>query len=528
MLPPPPRQYITKPEDFINYWRSITDPEHLSRIILYVYRMWPVIDLRKFDEPGGKKSITNIDKIVGACPFTPDNWQTEVLRLWGTGDYTWMFNENNINRCRVVNINTPRDLVNWPPILDTRYLSVNDPQNTDYVRWLRGTGRLPSDGEQRREEEDMAENRAVEALTDTISNLTERLVDERARTQAPAPAIQLPPSAEAKAVAVGMDMIKGAQEASIEMMKKGMELINERAASGNDPLAAVEKIVTLAKTLNGNDSKDSGMTDMLREMLRQSQQREERLLAKLDALSAAPAQPPQQPKTLIEQLTEMKAVRELLGDAAGVNIGGGNSEDDDDRPRRRNGSIWMTLLENIPDILKHGVAITHNAAQMMRANAANRPPQPPQYPGGVAPAQPMQQPPSQPVAELPLMTAPADPAADTPAEPDPMTAALAQYHPLLEAVRVPLVKHIEQNLDGGAFAEWFVMSMENGQMIYDQVREAGPEQLLQLFESYPPLWQSLRLAPRKKLTRFLNEFIDYGADDDAAEDEDETATAAAV
>ncbi len=534
-LPPPPKQWFTKPEEFFTYWNSIKDPESLSRITVHVYRQWPVVDLRKLDVPGEKKSITSIDKIEGVpCPFDPNNWQQDILRHWGSGDYKMLFNEGSVNRATCINANA-RDMVNFPPILDYRYLCEGDPMNREFVRWARSTGRLQSEGEQREEDNMTATNESTRILAETVDRLVDKVTEQQQQApQAPAP---IPVSENSRAAIASIDMMKGTMEAMVGMIKANQ--------STSNPIEDAKSLIDIAKALAPASTPaptDNATLRMMEQMMaasdkraEEAQRRAEKLEERLNTLLMAQHAPIQTvaPKSLIDQLTELKGVRESLDGLFG---GGGSSggSDEDTGSGRGKKSTLETIANILPGLFEAGVKISGNAVQLMRAGQQ----QPRAVPGQPQPQYQQPQPVGQQYANLPPGMQPRPdnnqqappPPIQMPSQPmqqtEPQTvdgvveteSIYAQYHPFLAQIEPAFINHFENKLGGDRFAEWLVSSRRDGKLIYGQIVDAGTENLVGLLKSYPPIWSVAALIPNRFAT-FIDEFMAYGEDE--PEDEDE-------
>lgn len=524
ILPTPPKQWFTKPEEFFTYWRSIKDPDLAGRIKVYVYRDWPVCDFRKFDVPGGKKSSINVDTIEGPCPdlIEPSHWKDGILKMWGSGDYRMMFNELATNRAQCVNI-TARDNVNFPPILDLRYLCENDPANKDFVRWARSTGRLQNEMEQR-EDEDMAANaESTLALTDTIKDLTRELIDNNSRPQPQAPP---PPMSEnSRAAVTGMEMLKDTMTTALGMVKN---LANERTAvAASNPLDDATRLIEIAKSLAPQPAPlDNSMQMMLQSLLDQANKRTDRLEAIIEGLRAGPQAQVQAtaPKSLLDQIAELKGIKETIGD-----LFGGGSEN-----RTRNGtgdddegsgklSTFDSIIKILPKVMEAGVVISGNAAQMMRSAAPTTPrPQAVTYTqtpqGGYTP-NPGLPPGMQPKPDAQAIQQPMQVAVDnTTSTPAPLDPTLTPYFAFLDQIKPAFLHHLKEQLGGDMFADWLVNSREDGKLIYAQITDAGMDNLIELLRQYPPIWDVASMIPQR-FSKFMDDFMDYGKDDPDDEQE---------
>ncbi len=512
-LPAPPKAYFTKPLEFFTYWASITDPALCDRINVYVYRQYPVCDLRMYDKPGGRKSPTNIAKIEGKCPFEPEDWKYGVLREWGSGTYKMMFNEGPVNRCQCVEI-AVRDS-EYPAVLDYKYLCVDDPTNTDFVRWARSTGRLKSDGEQREDEDMAATNESTRILSETVERLVDKVTEQQ---QQPVPMpVPVPVSENSRAAIASIDMMKGTMETMMGMIKANQPT--------NNPIEDATKLIDIAKALApapAATSEDNATLRMMERMMEESNKRAEEAQRRADKMEErfntlmlaqhAPVQPPA-PKSLIEQITELKGVRESLGDL----FGGGESRttDSDDNPKSK--STFDRIVEILPKVMDAGAVISQNAARMFAANQQpQRPPQPVTYvqqpQGGYTPN------PGLPPGMQPKPETQAAPVIHQPDQQQPqpqqqtIDPALAPYFAFLDQIKPAFLHHLKEQLGGDVFAEWLVNSREDGKLIYAQITDGGIENIIGLLKQYPPIWDVASMIPQR-FAKFMDDFMDYGKDE---------------
>jgi len=523
ILPAPPKQWFNKPYEFFDYWKSIKEPDQQSRISVYVYRDWPVCDFRKFDVPGGKKSPVNIDKLEGACPIDPEHWKDSIARLWGSGDYRMMFNELATNRAQCVNISV-RDMVNFPPILDLRYLCEDDPQNRDFVRWARSTGRLPSEGEQREDEEMAANAESTKILADTIERMSDKLMEVQ-QAAPPPPPPPAPISEDSRAAMTGMKMLESTMHTALEMIR------NERTAIP-DPIESIGKVTELIEKLSPKPApQDSSMKEFMAQMLAAAERREqeairraERLEERMLAMQNQQHAPASAPKSFAEQLAEFKGMKEVFGDLFGMGAAGGSDADDSPRGGGKRSTMEI-IVDALPKLFEHGAVIATRATQMMQISKQGQPTQAPgatirqapqpatvvpdpyaHLPPGMRPnANP--NPPAQPPATMQpnVIEMPTQP--EAPVDGTDPTANM--YLQFLQDITPALVNHIQNRLPGDAFAEWLVNSRPDGKMVYAQIVDAGTETLIGLLKQYPPIWNVAQTVP-KFFAKFIDEFMEYG------------------
>lgn len=515
-LPAPPKRDTFNADEFFTYLRSIPE-DKLNRIMLSWYRYLPACDIT---EDGTKDKC--IRKIPGEShPFKDEDWQKQVLHLFGCGNYGCFLNESptgvepgtkTIMICR--KIETIWDPDSFPPVLDPKTLLETFPANQAYVQWLRTKGvQLPSEVDRDKEEMEMQ-------ISDTISKLTDTVIAQANRINTPVPQVQQQP---------GM-----AEKLSFEMASSAIDMFKEKAkvdlqsnAQQSNGLDLVDKVLSAAKemssagTRNGNGADDTMklfMADVLesrREAAKRAEAAEERnsrLMEKMFTAQANPAPVKGVADSLKETLELMTMIKDIAGNGKGDS--GGESESES-KP-----SSWPAMLiQNAPQLLQTGVQIwgqfNQSLAMMSRMKELDAFAKTGQLPPGVQPpqVQPPQVPPQQPTADANGMNsnganpAPAGPVL-TPEQIEQQRQEqimYAQYHPLINMIGQPLITHLnDPEKDGYDFAEWFIAGQ--GRLMYDQVKGVGLEKLMGAIRSFAPLWQQIG-GIEVKVKQFVEEFL---------------------
>ncbi len=493
-LPDLPKNPNVSGSFIFKYWKGLSE-EDQGRLTLYVYRGWPIIDRKKV---GGPDAATNIGK--HHSPISEDDFQ----RIYGSGDYKLLLNEQYLYKKPVLQDGQYRFRSDdYPPILNLEELDMADPANGSYIERLKLKGvKLPGEDE----DDSMAlaqqqqNNQAVEALTGTVDKLVNRLTDRDSRPQIVA--TPLPESTRNVAEKHVVEMMNDGFKTALGAVKEGIG--SQQKAS--DPMEIVNAVVNIAKEMA--PKQDGSQAVLMKEILEtnrqlaaentnQNNRRIETLEAELRAsrrqAEAAPVIPPAPPKTLIEQLRELKDLKSTMEDFTG----GGSDEE----PSGKRGSgSWM---DHLPTIAPLALGFLNIAANFMHNYAvANGKPGTPQ-----APPPPMPMGPEQ--AMMPAIQQPQQHQQDPML--NPMQALYAQYHPMLEELRPPMMECFNDagsDYPGAELAERVIGF--KGRVFYDQLVSAGPDQLFNLLQSYPPIWNDMGKFP-ERVTKFISDFMAYDA-----------------
>ena len=342
-----------RPPGFWDYWNRVyDDPELRDRVVVYVYRLWPVM----------RDGHRQVAKAYAPFPYE------DLLKMYGCGDYLLKLNDaagrkgqrRNITNCKVAKLGD-YNLSEHPPYLDLDGLDVNNPHNERYLVWCESRGiKIP--GKDSKEEE--VSNKVTEVLLDKYVQLTDKLAKEpvkRVRTGS----FKAPSSV----VAPMVEVIKTATEGANQIMQKAYERTSELHNRSQDPAELLAKTASVIKELiPQRDPAENMVTSYLsamramQEQLAQMNQNyvdrmvtmtaervahtEKQMAALLEAISrqqqqqqqasSQPAQP--QPQSLRDVLKEMAEFKEQMREVLGL-------EDDDGRKQPG----WV---EHLPLILQ--------------------------------------------------------------------------------------------------------------------------------------------------------------------------------
>lgn len=525
-LPAPPKHESFNPTEFFGYIRSIPE-DKLNRVLLSFYRYHPVCDVTE----GGKVQRDKcIGKIAGEShPFRDDNWEKQILHLYGSGNYGCFLNESAPNgepgsktvmTCR--RIDTVWDPDSYPPVLDPKTLVESFPGNQAYVQWLRQKGvQLPSEVDKEKEEMEMQ-------IGETISKLTDTVIAQANRINTPVPSV---PARES----LGEKLTYDAAKAAIDLTTERAKQLGESSDKASSPMDTVNAIVNVAERITGAaKGGDDGVTKLLAQMQADSARRaeaaEKRANDLIEMLLKRNDTPAAQPKSFLEQLKEMAEMKSLMKEA----FGGGDDEEGGGRQ-----SIPEMLVASAPALLQHGVTMWGQFNQSMalmarmkelevaKANGQSAPPPSfPIPPHSPQQAQPQQangnngnngnngSPGEQPKGEV-------NPATGQPYTQQELEARHAelvkfqQYHGFIAEIAQPIVTHLNDpgeiidgervKKDGYDFAQWFIAG--RGRLTYDQIKSiCPPDVLFGAIKSYVPLWSIIGGA-EDKVKEFIGEFL---------------------
>jgi hypothetical protein len=547
-LPKPPRFKFLPSGDtrpFFRYWAEIYKG-FPDRVQCYVYRRWPIINRAVLNK------TKNIDKPLS--PIRPDGWKEELLHRYGAGDYRLILSDMPTNRmlCQAI-VELPHDLAEHPPLLEKEDLVLTDPQNRSYIEFLRQRGeQFPGDTGymSRVEGETVAETKAVvQVLAESLDKNQDRMFnmmrEERdAKTE----------KTEGEEKGEGGEGEERSTKKTVSDMSAGVQVVADAAAIGNkilqraiedsskvthaDPMALVGKIMEFSKTMvpssAGNDKMLEAMEKLYAGVSESAARRADLMeqvlwanmgfsISKDDKgnnlvtrqqynpiagaagvgaapgtpggfMGAAPAEAPRAP-TILGELENMAKIKHALEDA-GILPAAELAE--------RKG--W---LEYMPLIMTGIQFITGSIASIMYnravASGQGQPIPPPMPERAQVPGMEMQ--PSVPATgsyPQPMPTSAPGPMPGS--SPQGADVNLGGMITFLRKIEQPLLNHLKQGASGADFADWLIMSEEQGQLIYDSIVEAGKASLIQLLQLHPPVWHVATSIPQR-FDAFLDEFL---------------------
>jgi hypothetical protein len=509
---------------------SLTD-DVKGTLILYVYRNWPVWRVMSAKT---KKFSSQIDKVSGDDVIRDvDDFQ----HRYGAGDYTLRLNDQvvlkkTIAMCTITGL---RDLENHPPVIhNLEGLVVDDPQNRDYVGFLRLKGvRVPGVDPlaDNREDEDMAGNEALASVLEANKELTDRVLDMADRE--PNEPTKVDPGVTG--AAMGMEIVKQGAEMANAMLSSAMTRAAELASKTEDPTAMVKNLVDIAKSMAPEKTVD-GPDPMVLALLEESKQLRTQLfdtqkmqmdMLRQDLAAARVAgmgqgnpqlQAPLQPGGVATFQPQMLDGVDKLLDIVGrlrKSFGGGGGDDEGmEHVKEAPTNMWATILPMaIPAVTGMFAMISnivYNYAASKMGNQPATPPPPPQV--AYSPEQLAEMAAGQEVTGQGMGQGMGAPQTQDQAQGGNV------FERLLMELKDPLLKALENGDTGDVFADRLIGW--KGRMAYDVLKELGGDTIVQLLRAYPPIWNVVGRVPQK-LSKFLVEFLSYDEIVARQEQEDE-------
>lgn len=527
---PKPPAYFFKPENagshlqppaFFTYLGKVAEDSDLaSRIILYVYRTWPVMN------PEGRQ----IEKTADILQYG------DVERRYGMGDYHLKLNDAGLGKtvC-MVNLTGLRN-EEYPAVLDTLQVDTSDPANKSWIARQRSKGlRFDGDaGDTGRNEDSMAEVATVQALTGSLDKMTNKVMDMADKR---GEARQTQPSVEQEAVSRGLDIVAQAATMGNQMMQTAVNRLSEQASNTPDPMMMMDRAFGMAKDFLEAAKPDHSSQQLIQandhsqiiEIMKMQQEQQqkfhdtlfqmqqgqinklEQALMQREQAQTVSMEVAQRPRTLIEQINEMKeakdAFREVLG--LGDDDGGGKQS-----WLAENGPMLLQGITVLGSVISTGL---YNLAVIKTGQG-----QPAQPPGPEMVLSPDQQENLRehgiPVGGQPAHSTPAgqpfssQPVASSPTmDGDDM---LNQYHRFLEMIRPSLLKAFQEGASGDEYAETMITlgdngyfgAQLNGAQVYSMVKENGKPAIMALIKTFPGIWDVVRLTPLK-WEEFMSNFF---------------------
>ena len=491
-----------RPDKFFGWWANLEKPIQ-EALYCYVYRDWPVVRTMILNR-GKLEPSSQIEKLQGNDVITDTD---EMLHRYGSGDYRLRLNScdpsKTITQCKI----RVRDREHPPVIPDLSTLVMDDPLNKSYIEDLRLKGvRLPGERASQEEEDDMASVKTVEVLTDRLGEMADRVVavSERA-ADARAAAAEAQATKDEREKEKKEQTTDPASKAGLEgigMMVKAGELCNtmiQNAATQaqtlqgrmSDPIELMAKTVALLKDLKGSEPAPTGgmvsdvllkRIETLETALTAAQEARIKLIEGLltkstsgeqsSALAGAGGKP-----SLAAQVKELVEAFDALQELRG-------GEENPVRAATGGKYGW------IPGAIQGALSLAGMISNIVYNAKAGGTPVPPSAPPVVQP-------------QLAAAMEGAAPPGAMPGAPpmDPVRGMLMQ-------LEKPLLSALEQEKTGDEFADTLIGWV--GRIPYEQLKSLGKDQIMQMLQTYPPIWAVVMQVPQR-FEQFLQEFLDHDA-----------------
>ncbi len=486
-LPKPPASKIRDPQKLFDYWVKVNQ-EHPDRLLLYVYRTWPIIDRKRLDK----------DANIGILTEPTD--EQGIYDRFGEGDYKLILSDGILYKqvCYTL-LKGFRDSNSFPADIELEDLVMEDPQNKSWIERMKTRGtKFPGDEDFNMEEPVSGNVDAVAQLTATVKELAMSHMKN-----------QSTPKQDLE-TSVGSAMLDNVAQAS----KMGNEIIKEAVSQASqlaivpqtatNPMEQMKAVADMVKAIipapqpqqdlmplftiitESNKATAAAQLEAAKERAASS----ERLLISRRGELVEMRKPREDQSDPLKQLERLLTVQ---GKIAEANPSGGDS-----------GGVpgWVqAVLPAIPVVVQmlSQAATAFSGAMYNRSVAATGK--------------------GTPVAPLPPVAPEQTPGVILPGAPTPTGlptgsdtgggGGMSQYVTFLQGIAEPLLMHVQDpELNGADFADWLVRSDSNGQMIYMALREQGKDQVMSLLQSHEQLWGRLQQIP-VVFDEFLNEFLAY-------------------
>jgi hypothetical protein len=506
----------TKAPAFFQYMKRVSeDPELASRMILYVYRGWPVM----------RPDSLQQDKTTDVFEYK------DIEHRYGAGDYHFKLNDVELRKTVAMCTAKGFRSEEYPTIVDYTKVDLTDPLNQSWIERAKSRGiKFPGAAETEEQEANMAEVRVMQQMGATVDKLTDRIItmSEKQKDDRPAAA----PNVDHEAMSRGLGIVAEAASLGNTMLQNAINKVTEQTTQQMDPMEMLSKTMAMTKEImqtansrpdpvmmNGGDSQANNViVEMMKQQLEmqrgfhdtlfQMQQGQiNDLKAKLEsnAQNTLMANVDHTPKTIVQQIEEMKTVKESMRDVLGI-----SEEAADKTPS------WV---EHLPLIIQGlsvlGAVVANGLHNFAVIKTGQGVPAPPPGPDAVLSEEQKDAMRERgiPVAGPPQPYSPGQTTGGGPTMEN--TDMLTQYHQFLGMIQVPLLKSFQEGESGDEFAEKLMLLGDNGvfgpnlqgRQVYDMVTSNGKPTIMSLIKTYPPIWTIVKLTP-DKWEKFMTDFFD--------------------
>jgi len=503
----------TKAPAFFQYMKRVAeDPELAARMILYVYRGWPVM----------RPDSLQQDKTTEVFEYK------DIEHRYGAGDYH--FKLNDVELRKTVAMCTAKGFrgEEYPSIVDYTKVDLTDPLNQSWIERAKSRGiKFPGAAETESEEANMAEVRVMQQMGATVDKLTDRIITMSEKDKPTAAA-----NVDHEAMSRGLGIVAEAAAMGNTMLQNAINKVTDQTSKQMDPMEMLSKTMAMTKEImqtansrpdpvlmggGGDQQANNVIVEMMKQQLEmqrgfhdtlfQMQQGQiNDLKSKLEsnAQNAVIANMDHTPKTIVQQIEEMKTVKESMRDVLGI-----SEEAADKTPS------WV---EHLPLIIQ-GLSVLgavvanglHNFAVIKTGQGVPAAPPGPDAVLNEEQKEAMRER-GIPVAGPPQPQFAGQPAggAATMGDIDMLT----QYHQFLGMIQIPLLKSFQEGESGDEFAEKLMLLGDNGvfgpelqgRQVYDMVTSNGKATIMSLIKTYPPIWNVVKLTA-EKWEKFMTDFF---------------------
>jgi len=397
-------------------------------------------------------------------------------------------------------------------ISDSKNVDLDHPNNKAYVAYLRGVGSLPSQIDAIRGEQEMATVEVLKEQQTTTNKLLDAVLAEKKDKPPQDPGFM------ERAVTGAMEVVKEGSKAAIQITREANDYANkvrekaDQAApvvATESPLALALQIVELMKGGAGSNDAEvialRAQIDKLRDDQVSILRDELKAMRESRAVSSS-TNPFDYMKSGMEALRGMKStIDEITGGTEKEASIAETAADAAGAPK------WLTRFA---PLIQQGLQVADGFFRMRAAqNGVPMPPpagpsgyqtqtQPQTYPQG---PQPMpgftgSYPQAPTVAPGPQLVQARHPLATL--DPATFTPELTR---LLYAISIPLGAHLAEDINGTAFADWFMSGFGEG--THAQIAQFGPEGVVAALYSFPATLEAVQAFPVEKVQEFVAEFL---------------------
>jgi len=495
---------------FFEYWATKIPKSMLDLVYVSVYRTWPQVKM-ELVEPERKDHAWEV--IEGACPFDPENFETQIMQRpgYGSGDYRFDLKERGLSDILCRAYVSAQDLHLYPPVLDYSTL-VNTPANQSYIRDLMKLNvKLP--WEYTPEEDEMAGNAmgdAMKTMADAVVTISKTAVEQAnsAKESAEAEAEARVEAAEAEAQAQEpgqtpegtVQVVTAIGNMYANAAKGVVDMVTQHAGHQFNPV----EMLTAAKQLMG-DGGTMVMLDKMSAMQEKNLAFLEKVMESKTKESSAVAVPVA-PANGLDQLLDQAEKLKRLADVMGWSHDNDREPAPPERPPKApEKSLGAVISENIVPIVGGLTSILALGANILYNMKAAQPRNPAEDLATAAKANPLQQMMPQSPNGTGIPTVP-------PANPDDP---LAQYRPFVGRVAPAFLAHFfDPNFSGYTFAEYILSggsgagNTPEGRQAYGTIKETLGRQKFDQLIRESDLWSRIQGMPQK-YAKFLDEFFGY-------------------
>jgi hypothetical protein len=508
---------------FFQYWAKLpADKQDL--VVVKVYRLWPVCDLKAINPT----ATIEWDTMTGKIPFPAEEYETAFMHKYGSGEWKVLLTESGVSGIVAQCLFSAIDLNNHAPRLDYRTLVQGNFKNQDYIKWLERQPNLKlpwtstqSEAEEQEHEEEMnVATQLTEGILSQNQHLIEKLDEahEELRESKHAPQ---GPTLEDKAAAKVLDVYADSAKAAVGMVVEQAKTLATAAAPSFDPVA----LFKVGMEARGSDN---GMAMVQLILASQAQTMEQvqkmhhetiEFLSKRDEEEPQPIErgvvataEPENRRSFLSEIKEMTEFAEMMGFKRGAAA-----------ENTATGPTWMdkigSAIAGNPGLAVAGLTLIANIFYNMRSQN----PISPQDALKVANSN----------GSLPGATP--SPAAATPGQPQTPTPAQqqAEFEKFMEFLTPHFLNHYNPDnpeTNGYTFAEdlqtltvtpsGMMQVVTGGSMTpagrneYEKMRNAGLAGLDKVFRAWPGIWSVISNSPHSPTnpthyTKFIQEFLAY-------------------